>query len=226
MTRPPVTIHEGLRNDGFQAFYRDGHPADPDHQRAHRWDHAGFQNYYLEGLSYGWYAIVEDRDGDMLVGTDRGINRFPQQQVRAGRGLVWAVGHCDSVVPDPRTAALWSRLAAAELARVRARLAEEGLISKFHLSRATRQQLWMSGPTGAALPIADLKEALSRTALPRLQVLSYGTGDRVDRPHQRWSPACAGGGGELWFPSVAGRDPLPPQPNQHERGTAGAVDGF
>jgi len=80
--RKQHAFHNGrwVRNNGIQAFAadRENNVWIGTTSGISVWDGQHFRNYYLEdGLSYGWVrAIVQDRNGDMLIGTDRGMNRF------------------------------------------------------------------------------------------------------------------------------------------------------
>jgi signal transduction histidine kinase len=150
----------------------------------------------------------------MLVGTDRGINRFHNghfeqdpafAQLRHDR--IW------SIYPDPE-GTLWIATRGNGLARVRAGkisriTTQEGLISNsvFHLIDDGGGQLWMSGPTGiSSASFADLN-AVAEAKLPSLAVLSYGTGDGLESAQINGGVQPSGSvaaNGELWFPSVRG----------------------
>src|SRR5207245_2373685 len=115
-------------------------------------------------------AIAEDHNGDMLVGTDRGLNRFhgdrfvPDAAFAAlSRDRVWSIFPESPSGPDsPGT--LWIATRGAGLVRLRngqvSRLTtREGLLSNsiFQVIGDGRGTLWMSGPLGlSAASIADL----------------------------------------------------------------------
>jgi len=181
-----------------------------------RWDGANFRNYYLEdGLSYGWIrAIVEDRNGEMLVGTDRGINRFRNGKfvqdpafAQLSHDRVW------SIYADLHNT-LWVATRGAGLVRVRdgkiARITtQEGLLSNsiFQLIGDDGGRLWMSGPLGiSSASLADLNSAADGN-LSSLPVLSYGTGDGLESTQMNGGVQPAGSvaaDGELWFAGVKG----------------------
>ncbi len=212
------TDANGLRNNGFQAFFEDRHRNlwVGTTSGLSRWDGAHFLNYYLEeGLSYGWIrAIAEDRNGDMLVGTDRGLNRFHDGRfvtdpafASLSRDHIWSIY---SEAPDT----LWIGTRGGGLVRIRngkaARVTtQEGLLSNsiFQVIGGVAGRLWMSGPTGiSAASINDLNAAADGQ-MDSIAVLAYGTGDGLESPQINGGvqpSGCMSADGELWFPSVKG----------------------
>jgi ligand-binding sensor domain-containing protein/signal transduction histidine kinase len=212
------TVADGLRNNGMQGFFEDS-------ERnlwmgttsgLSRWDGSHFTNYYLEqGLSYGWIrAFAQDHNGDMLVGTDRGINRFHDGKIvpdpafaQLSPDRIW------SILPEsPDT--LWIATRGAGLVRVRrgqtTRITvRQGLVSNsiFQIIGDRAGRLWMSGPLGlSSASLADLNSAADGKSAS-IAVLSYGTADGLESSQMNGGiqpSGCLAADGELWFPSVKG----------------------
>ncbi len=148
----------------------------------------------------------------MLVGTDRGINRFHDGKfvpdaafAQLSRDRIW------SILPEsPDT--LWIATRGSGLVRVRmgkiARITvREGLVSNsiFQIVGDRAGRLWMSGPLGlSSASLADLNSAADGKSTS-IAVLSYGTADGLESSQMNGGvqpSGCLATDGELWFPSV------------------------
>src|SRR5439155_17182653 len=171
-------------------------------------------------------AIVEDQRGDMLVGTERGLNRFHNGKfvpdpafAELSRDRIW------SILPDRQDQdTLWIATRGGGLVRIRngkvSRITtREGLPgnSIFQLIGDDAGRLWMSGPLGiSSASFADLNSAAD-SRLSSIAVFSYGTGDGLDSTQINGGvqPAgCIAPDGELWFPSVKGAVHFRPNPRR------------
>lgn len=212
-----LTMREGLRNNGIQFFHaaRNGLLWIGTTSGLSLWDGKSIRNFYTEdGLSYGWVrAIAEDANGDTLIGTDRGLNRFRDGKfildasfAPLARDKVW------SILPLGST--LWLGTRNGGLVRLRdgklARLTtKEGLLGNaiFQLVAAGEDRLWISGPSGiSSAAFADLNAAADGRFEPgRALAYRIGGGQESEQINGGVQPAgCVAANGELWFPGVKG----------------------
>ena len=176
-----------------------------------RWDGHSIRTFYLEdGLSYGGiHVLAEDAGGDLLVGTDGGINR-----VRAGHFIkdaafaklgderVW------SILPM-NDGTLWLGTRGDGVYRIhdgviRHLTTRDGLLSNsvFQILNDQQGRLWFSTPAG--IFSADRKEL---DAGGPLSIVPYGAGDGLDSTQMNGgfqTAGCRTRNGELWFPSAKG----------------------
>lgn len=212
------TMREGLRNNGIQFFHaaRDGSVWIGTTSGIGRWDGAKINNYYTnDGLSYGWVrAIAEDANGDILIGTDRGMNRFRDGKfisdsafAQLSRDKIWSIFRDEA-------STLWLGTRSGGLVRIRggqvARITtKEGLLSNsiFQILGAGDGRLWMSGPAGiTSSDIADLN-AVAEGRFESGAVLSFRVagGQESAQINGGTQPAgCVTKSGEVWFPGVKG----------------------
>jgi len=181
-----------------------------------RWDGRSFQNYYLQdGLSYpSARCMITDLRGDILVGTDAGLNRIhegrivPDTEFAALREeKIWAM-HLDS------NGVLWVGTRGGGLLRFRSGkllrfTRENGLLTNtiFQILEDGNGKLWMS--TSSGVISADKKEldAAADGSKPSIHVVPYGTaaGMATSQMNGGFQPAGAmTAAGDLWFPSVKG----------------------
>lgn len=180
-----------------------------------RWDGKEFRNYYLEdGLSYpSTRCLLQDAKGDILVGTDSGLNRF----------------HGGTIVPDPEFASvakeriwaiyeypvgtLWLGTRGGGLLRLRAgKLARftigNGLPSNsiYQILADGAGSLWMSSSLGvfSADPTNLNRES---NGTDSINVTWFGTADGMKTTQMNGGIQPAGASdasSALWFPTAKG----------------------
>jgi len=213
-----LTMREGLRNNGIQFFHasRDGAIWIGTTSGLSRWDGANVRNYYIEdGLAYGWVrSIAEDANGDLLVGTDRGVSRMRDGAFIAdpvfeslSRDRVWSIfrGKDKTLWLGTRNGGL-VRIRDGQVARLTTR---EGLLSNsiFQVIGVGDDRLWFSGPIGiSSASLADLNAAADgKRESPSVVSYRIGGGQESTQINGGVQPAgCVAADGQLWFPGVKG----------------------
>ncbi len=187
-----------------------------------RWNGSGFSNYYLEdGLSYpSTRCLAIDSNGDILVGTDAGLNRIHNGRIVADVAFaplrqekIWTI-----YVDGDR---LWLGTRGGGLALLRnGRLTRftmrDGLISDsiYQILDDRRGRLWMSGPSGVASVSRDELERFADGRLAAIHAVAYGKADGMESSQMYAGVrpvGCRRASGELWFPSVKGAVRIDPE---------------
>jgi signal transduction histidine kinase/ligand-binding sensor domain-containing protein len=203
-----------------------------------RWDGHSMKTFYLEdGLAYvSLRVLAEDTNGDLLVGTDGGLNRvrdgkFLRDPVFAqlGRERIW------TILPDNH-GSLWLGTQGNGLIRIRngkitRYTTRDGLLSNSIyqiLADGTpgtnQDRFWMSSSAG--IFSADRKEldAVADGRAGPIAVVPFGTDDGLlsSQMNGGWQTAgCRTRSGEFWFPSVKGAVRI--DPRQLRRAPSAAV---
>jgi signal transduction histidine kinase/ligand-binding sensor domain-containing protein len=188
-----------------------------------RWDGHAVKTFYLEdGLAYvSLRALAEDSNGDLLVGTDGGLNRvrdgkFVRDPVftQLGRERIW------TILPDNH-GSLWLGTQGNGLIRIRngkitRYTTRDGLLSNsiYQILADERDRFWMSSSAG--IFSADRKEldAVAEGRAGPIAVVPYGTDDGLlsSQMNGGWQTAgCRTRSGEFWFPSVKGAVRIDPR---------------
>lgn len=223
-------ISNGLRNNSIRHLLEDraGNIWIATGSGLSCWDGRSLKTYYTtEGLSYGSVRVLAlDSQGDVLVGTDGGVNRVREGKfIRdpvlelVGSERVWAIlpGHDGTLWLGTRGGGLL-RIKDGAVNRITSR---HGLLSDtiYHLLEGPDGRLWMSGPTGvSSAAFADL-DAMAEGRIPAVAVSPYGVAEGMESSQMSGGIQPAGwrlSNGQLWFPSVKGVvliDPRRPPPS-------------
>jgi signal transduction histidine kinase/ligand-binding sensor domain-containing protein len=209
---------DGLRSDAINNFFED---------RAGRlwiatssgltlWDGKTFRNYYLQdGLAYGHVRVIaQDSGGDLLVGTDGGLNRVHNDKIvadpllaRLGRAKITSiyVDSARSIWLGTRGDGL-IRIGGGKISRL---TTGAGLLSKsiYQLLGDGRGRLWMSSPAGIFSAAMEDLNAVADGRMSTLAVSAYGIADGLETTQMSDGIQPAGAlmpDGRLAFPSVKG----------------------
>ena len=191
-----------------------------------RLDGEKFTNYYLpDGLSYpSTRCMISDNRGDILIGTDRGLNRVHDGRiVRDTEFAALAEEKIWAIYQDP-SGTLWIGTRGSGLIRFRS-----GTISRFTTNNGLpsnsifqiiddgKGRLWASTSAGVvALDRQELETAASQNG-PLIQAVQYGTADGMATSQMNGGLQPAGAmssSGDLWFPSVKGAVGIDPGKTQ------------
>ena len=189
-----------------------------------RWDGAAFRNYYLEdGLSYpSTRCMISDNRGDILVGTDAGLNRIHDGAIVRDAEFAALSKEKIFALHQDSKGALWLgtrgggllRFRAGELSRF---TRENGLPGNtiFQLLEDSARRLWMSTSSGVVSIDASELESPDPRAL---HIRQYGTADGMNTSQMNGGVQPAGvmtSSGDFWFPSVKGAVRIQPSEAQH-----------
>ncbi|MGQ9632929.1 MAG: sensor histidine kinase [Bryobacteraceae bacterium] len=212
------SLRTGLRNNSIRHILEDRHGRIwiATGSGLSVWDGSKLETYYLpDGLAYGSvHVLAEDFQGDLIVGTDGGVNRlrngkFVKDPVLdlVGSERVW------TILPR-QDGSLWLGTRGGGLLYIKdgklTRITSlHGLLSDhiYQLLEGPDGRLWMSGPAGvSAAAFADLEAAVAghSTSVP---VATYGVAEGMESSQLNGGTQPAGwrmSNGELWFPSVKG----------------------
>jgi ligand-binding sensor domain-containing protein/signal transduction histidine kinase len=217
------TQKDGLRSDSIRQIFEDsrGTMWFATGSGISSWDGSGFTNYYLEeGLSYpSVRCLAETAEGDILAGTDAGLNRIHNGHIIKDPGFasltlekIW------SLYVDGNNLWLGTRGGGLVLARdgtTTRFTTRDGLASNsiYQIVDDRAGRLWLSSPVGvSSIRRAEL-EAFARGAARSVHAIAYGSSDGMTtgQMHGGIQPAgCRRSSGELWFPSVRGAVKLDP----------------
>jgi ligand-binding sensor domain-containing protein/signal transduction histidine kinase len=181
-----------------------------------RWDGKTFRNYHVQdGLAYGHVrAIAQDFNGDLLVGTDGGLNRVHNDKIAADP-LFAQLGmeKITSIYVD-QAHSIWLgtrgdgliRIGGGKISRL---TTDDGLISKsiYQLVGDGRGRLWMSSPRGIFSAAMEDLNAVADDRTPTLAVSAYGIADGLETTQMSGGIQPAGAllpDGRLAFASVKG----------------------
>jgi ligand-binding sensor domain-containing protein/signal transduction histidine kinase len=238
------TRENGMRSNDIRDFLEDGagNVWIATGSGLSRWDGNAIRTFYIEdGLAYGGtHALALDRNGDLLVGTDGGLNRVHEGRfvhdaafASLGNERIW------SIVRD-RHDSLWLGTRGDGLIRIR-----DGKVTRYttrdglpgnaiyRILEDANGRLWMSGSAGIFSADAKELDAIADGRTGPVAVVPFGMDEGLLSSQMTGGlqPAgCITGSGELWFASVRGAvhiDPLqlrrtPPAPVLIE---SMAVDG-
>jgi ligand-binding sensor domain-containing protein/signal transduction histidine kinase len=216
------TTAGGLRNDHARQFQEDhaGRLWVATGSGLLRWTGAGFQSYYLEdGLAYGSVrALVELRHGphagDLLAGTDGGLNRIHDTQIVRDPELAQFAGQKIWAIHEDAGGALWfgtrgSGLMQWKNGKITKLGTRDGLPSNsiYQILADGKDRLWMSSPAGIfSANREDLDHAAAGARDPA-PMIAYGIAEGLESTQMNGGiqPAgCRTASGDLWFPSVKG----------------------
>lgn len=191
-----------------------------------RWDGSSFRNYYLEdGISYpSTRCLLIDSRGDVLVGTDAGLNRIHNgDMVRDGEFAALAHEPIWSIHEDS-AGTLWLGTRGDGLLRFRSGKVvrfnrENGLISNtvFAILEDKAGNLWMSTSAGivsAARRELDVAASQARGFVTPYRITPYGTADGMTTSQMNGGVQPAGSmtaSGDMWFASVKGAVHIRPE---------------
>jgi ligand-binding sensor domain-containing protein/anti-sigma regulatory factor (Ser/Thr protein kinase) len=216
------TKESGLRNGNARQILDDGegHIWFALASGIARWDGTSFRNYYLEdGLSYpSTRCLLLDRNGDVLVGTDAGMNRIHNGEIVHDGEFSALSGDSIWSMYQDAAGTLWLGSRGAGLLRFRA-----GSIARFDRSSglmsntiaailADREgsdpegRLWMSTSAGVASASRRELDAAAEQGQP-IHITPYGPSDGMATSQMNGGiqPAAARtASGDLWFASVKG----------------------
>ena len=180
------------------------------------WNGHSFRNYYLEdGLSYpSSRCMIEDDRGDLLVGTDGGLNRVHNGNIvrdnefaSVANEKIWAIYR------DP-AGTLWLGTQGGGLLRLKSGALTRftrtnGLPSNtiFQILDDRRGNLWMSTSSGVISAERKELDDAARGNVPSIHITPYGTADGMITSQMNGGIQPAGArtaSGDLWFPSVKG----------------------
>jgi ligand-binding sensor domain-containing protein/signal transduction histidine kinase len=217
------TRKDGLHSDSIRQIFEDsrGMVWLATSSGLSSWNGKTFTNYYLEqGLSYPSVRyLAEAPDGDILAGTDAGLNRIHDGHIivdQAFAGLkqekIW------SIYVDGKNLWLGTRGAGLVLirdGRTTRFTTKEGLVSNsiYQIVDDRAGRLWLSSPVGVfSVRRAEL-DAIARGANVPVHAVAYGTSDGMATGQMNGGlqPAgCRRSSGELWFPTARGAVKLDP----------------
>jgi ligand-binding sensor domain-containing protein/signal transduction histidine kinase len=181
-----------------------------------RWDGHSFRSYYLEdGLSYpSTRCMIVDLRGDVLVGTDAGLNRIHDGQIVRDREFASLAKEKIWAMYQDSGGTLWLGTRGGGLLRFRQgklmRFARDnGLLTNtiFQILEDGDGKLWMSTSSGViSVDRQELDSALEGSA-PSIHATPYGTADGMPTSQMNGGLQTAGArtsAGDLWFPTVKG----------------------
>jgi signal transduction histidine kinase len=182
-----------------------------------------------DGLAYfSTRSLLEDRNGDIWIGTDRGVSRLHGDSFESDGATealknekVWAI-HEDSdggLWFGTRTGGLY-RWRSATMTRytVAQGLASNGI---YELLEDGRNNLWISGPNGISTVSRRELDAVAAHPSRPVAVTLYGVSDGLETIQMCGGEKPAGvltTQGEVWFPSSKGpvrvsiESPMPSKP--------------
>ncbi|HEY4086279.1 MAG TPA: two-component regulator propeller domain-containing protein [Bryobacteraceae bacterium] len=209
---------DGLRSDAINYFFEDssGRLWIATSSGLTLWDGKTFRNYYLQdGLAYGHVRVIaQDTAGDLLVGTDGGVNRVHNDKIVADP-LLARLGkeRVTSIYVDPGHS-IWLgtrgdgliRIGGGKISRL---TTDAGLLSKsiFQVLGDGRGRLWMSSPAGIFSAAMEDLNAVAEGRTPTLAVSAYGIADGLQTTQMSSGMQPAGAflpDGRLAFASVKG----------------------
>jgi ligand-binding sensor domain-containing protein/signal transduction histidine kinase len=217
------TRKQGLRSNSVRQIYEapDGAIWVATASGLSQWDGHAIKTYYLEqGLSYpSVRCLASDSNGDILAGTDAGLNRIHNGQIVPDplflplkQEKIWSI----HVEPD----SLWLGTRGGGLLRCK-----EGKITRFTTNNGLisnsiyqivddkRGNLWMSSPVGVFSVARDGLDRTANGSVPAIHAVAYGTSDGLEtsQMYGGMQPAgCLRASGDLWFPSVRGAVQIDP----------------
>jgi len=216
------TREDGLRSDSIRQIYEDsgGTMWFATSSGLSSWSRGAFTSYYLdEGLSYPSVRCLAEVDGDIIAGTDAGLNRIHNGRIvddpsfaSVKEEKVW------SIYVDGRS--IWVGTRGGGLVLIRGGKStrfttQEGLLSNsiYQIVDDRDGRLWLSSPVGvSSIARAELDSvAAGKTRLVRS--VNYGTAEGMATSQMSGglqSAGCRRSSGELWFPSVRGAVRLAP----------------
>ncbi len=199
------TKQNGLRSDYARNFQEDrfGNIWVATGSGLLRWNGNGFQNYYLEdGLSYGSTRVVMPLQhgayaGDILVGTDGGLNRIHGERIVPDSVLTSFAGEKIWSISEETNGTIWLgtrgnglfRLKNQQIAKLTTR---NGLLSNsiYQILDDGHGRLWMSSPGRHFFRATQGFECSSgRNAATGLRDSIRHGGRPGIYPNERWSPA-------------------------------------
>ena len=224
-----ISTSNGLRSNQIRDFLedRDGNVWIATGSGLSRWDGHGVRTYYIEdGLAYGgMHALELDRNGDLLVGTDGGLNRVHEGRfvkdpvfAKLGNERIW------SMMLDSRQS-LWLGTRGDGLIRIRDGkithyTKRDGLPSNsiYQILEDRNGHLWMSSSAGIFWVGRSELDALAGGRVGPMAVAPFGMDDGLLTTQMSGGtqpPGCITRSGDLWFPSVRGAVHIEPQKLRH-----------
>ena len=214
------TTQDGLRNDRARQFFEDSRGSIwvATGSGLLRWTGDRFQNYYLQdGLAYGGVRVIQEvlagaYRGDVLIGTDGGLNRAHENRIVPDHILfpgekIWSILQDDG-------GAVWIGTRGSGLIywkgdKVQKFTTKLGLLSNsiYQLLDDRKGRLWMSSPAGIFSAELARLYSLDEGRSGPVSVLPYGTAEGLQSSQMNGGVQTAGfrsSSGELWFPSVKG----------------------
>lgn len=182
-----------------------------------RWNGERFRIYYLEdGLSYGSVRTVLQlqHSGDILVGTEGGLNRVHEGEIVKDPALLRFAGEKVWSTYEDDSGGIWVGTTGNGLFRLKnSRVSQfrtgDGLLSNFiyQIVNDRNGRLWFSTPAGIfAIRRSDLDRMADGGAGP-VPIIPFGTAEGLESTQMNGGVQTAGcrtSGGELWFPSANG----------------------
>ena len=181
-----------------------------------RWDGKVFTNYYLEdGLSYpSTRCMLASASGDILVGTDAGLNRIHDGKIVHSSEFSALAGEKIWAIYEDARRVLWLGTRGGGLLRFDSQKISrfttgDGLSANsiFQIVESGSGRFWIS--TSSGVDSVDRKELDLATDARRspLGIVPYGTADGMLTSQMNGGFQPAGGktaDGNLWFPTVKG----------------------
>lgn len=212
------TKKDGLRSSSVRSFHEDrqGNIWVATGSGLSRWDGRAFRTFYIEdGLAYGSVRVIADgHGGDLLAGTDGGVNRIHDGKIvrdpvlaQLGSERVWTI-------LEDSDGGLWLGTRGGGLFRVKQGkvtryTTRDGLLSNsiYQLLEDRNDRFWMSSPAGISSVDRKELDAMADGKPGPVAVVPYGTAEGLESSQMNGgvqSAGCRTAAGELWFPSVKG----------------------
>ena len=181
-----------------------------------RWDGREFQNLYLQdGLSYpSTRSMIVDAAGDILVGTDAGLNRIRAGKVVRDAEFAALAGERIWAIYQDANRVLWlgtrgGGLLRFEAGRIARFTVNDGLSanSVFQIIEGHDNRFWISTSSGVNVIDRKQLDAAAEGSHQPLDVIPYGTADGMLSSQMSGGFQPAGGRtieGDLLFPTVKG----------------------
>jgi len=181
-----------------------------------RWDGRWFRNYYLDdGLSYpSTRCLILDKRGDILVGTDAGLDRIHNGEIVRGSEFAALAGDKIWSIYQDSAGTLWLGTRGDGLLRYRSGAItrftrNNGLTSNtiFQILEDRGGNLWMSTSSGVMSAARKELDAAAGDSTQQIHITPYGTADGMISSQMNGGYQPAGAmtpSGDLWFPGVKG----------------------
>ncbi len=178
-----------------------------------KWDGVSFRNYYLEdGLSYpSVRCLLVDKRGDVLAGTDAGLNRIHNGEIVRNAEFAALAGEKIWSMYEDAAGTLWLGTRGGGLIRCKSGAMtrftrDNGLISNtiFSILEDNSGHLWMSTSSGIA---SAVRRELDAGGGQNLHITPFGTADGIAGNQMNGGIQPAGArtaSGDLWFAGARG----------------------
>ena len=216
------TRQHGLRSDSIRQIYEDsrGTMWFATSSGLSSWSKGVFTSYYLnEGLSYPSVRCLAEVNGDVIAGTDAGLNRIHQGRIVE-----------DATFASLKDEKVWSLyveggkiwagtrgggLVLIDNGKATRFTTQEGLVSNsiYQIVDDHAGRLWLSSPVGVSWIAKTELDSVTAGRARLVQSVNYGTAEGMATSQMSGglqSAGCRRSSGDLWFPSVRGAVRLTP----------------